>query len=264
MFIKKRKGPAPAAAEKAPAPAAAAPPRGRGRPRGITEQGTAARRQLYATAIDLIASRGYEATTLRDIAKAAGVSVGLLYRYFPNKRAVILALYDELSAEYAARAEAMQPGTWAARFLFALKTSLGVLAPQRDTLAALVPVLIGNAEEGLFAPGTAFSRRRVQAAFIEAVRGATDAPVPDDAAALGRLLYVVHLAMILWWLFDKTPNQRTTRELVAILEGVLPIAALALRMEPARAVVRTADILCRDGLFGDAEDAEDAEKKDEP
>src|SRR5262249_3795838 len=85
-------------------------PRGRGRPRGTTDQGAAARQRLYKTAIKLIASRGYEATTLRHIAKRADVSVGLLYRYFPSKRAVVLALYDDLSAEYATRASKMNPG----------------------------------------------------------------------------------------------------------------------------------------------------------
>src|SRR5262249_41411989 len=147
-----------------------------GRPRGPTEQGRAAREKLYTAAIQLIASRGYEETTLRDIARKARVSVGLLYRYFPSKRAVVLALYDELSAKYAERAAGMEPGTWGARFLFALRTSLEVLARQRAALAALSPVLVGDATEGLFAPATAFSRRRVQAVFQEAVAGAWDAP----------------------------------------------------------------------------------------
>jgi AcrR family transcriptional regulator len=253
----------PAGSGGAPARPPAAARRRRGRPRGLTEQGAAARRQLYETAIALIASRGYEATTLRDIAKRAGVSTGLLYRYFPNKRAVILALYDELSAQYAARAAAMPPGTWCARFAFALETSLGVLAPQRATLAALTPVLVGTADEGLFAPGTGFSRRRVQAVFVEAVRGASDAPAPGDAAALGRLLYVVHLAVILWWLFDKTPRQRATRDLRALLAGALPMAALALRLDPARNLVRAADILCREGLFGDDDDPASSEAEKE-
>src|SRR3954451_22179431 len=75
--------------------------RGRGRPPGRTSEGEASRRRLYDLAVRMIASRGYEATTLRDIAKRAGVSPGLLYRYFPSKRAVVLALYDDLSTEYA-------------------------------------------------------------------------------------------------------------------------------------------------------------------
>src|SRR5262249_57973233 len=67
-------------------------PRGRGRPPGQTPQGAAARDRLYAIAIKRFAKHGYESTTLREVAKEAGVSVGLLYRYFPSKRAVITAL----------------------------------------------------------------------------------------------------------------------------------------------------------------------------
>src|SRR5262245_62018809 len=204
MFIKNGKGRVGAR------PATTHARRGRGRPRGTTQQGVATRQQLYQTAIRLLASRGYEATTLREIAKKADVSVGLLYRYFPSKRAVVLALYDHLSAEYAARASRMLPGPWRERFLFALETSLDVLAGQRDTLAALTPVLVGDASEGLFAPATAFSRQRVQSVFHDAVHGASDAPGAEDAAALGRLLYVLHLVVILWWLLDKSAGQRAT------------------------------------------------------
>src|SRR5262245_48314161 len=99
-------------------------PRGRGRPPGQSPQGAAARQRLYKAAIELMAAKGYESTTLRDVARAAGVSVGLLYRYFPSKRALIIALYDELSADYAAKAAAMPRGRWLDRFIFALNTSL--------------------------------------------------------------------------------------------------------------------------------------------
>jgi len=243
MFIKKRKAGATPARP-------AEPRRGRGRPRGPTEQGAQARQDLYKAAIKLIVSRGYEATTLRDIAKQAGVSVGLLYRYFPSKRAVVLALYDELSAEYAARGAKMGAGPWRERFVFALEASLEVLGRHRATIAALLPVLVGDAHEGLFAPATAQSRQRVQAVFQAAVEGASDAPDADHGAALGRVLYLVHLAIILGWLLDKSPQQRATRTLVALLEGMLPVAALALRTEPARTMLRTADRLCQDGLVG--------------
>ncbi|HEY2369822.1 MAG TPA: TetR/AcrR family transcriptional regulator [Polyangiaceae bacterium] len=49
---------------------------------------------MRATARILV-KRGYQATTTNHIAEAAGVSVGSLYQYFPNKEAIVAALLDE-------------------------------------------------------------------------------------------------------------------------------------------------------------------------
>jgi AcrR family transcriptional regulator len=225
-------------------------PRRRGRPPGQTPQGAAARDRLYATAIRLIAERGYEATTLRDIAKAAGVSVGLLYRYFPSKQAIVIALYDELSDRYARRTAEMPAGTWRDRFIFALNASLEVLEPHELALRALTPVLVSDPEEGIFAESTAFSRLRVQRVFEQAVAGANDSPKQPLAGALGRLLYLVHLAVLLWWLLDKSRNQRATTALVALTRQLLPSAGLALRVPPVRRFVISVDGLIREALFG--------------
>jgi AcrR family transcriptional regulator len=224
--------------------------RKRGRPPGPSAQGAAARQRLYVTAIRMIGERGYERTTLRDIADAAHVSVGLLYRYFPSKQAVIIALYDELSQDFAREAAGMKPGRWRDRFLFALDTSLRVLKPHRAVLSALNPVLIGDPDDGVFAAGSAFSRLRVQRIFEDAVAGAIDAPTAPLAAALGRLLYLLHLAVLLWWLLDKSPRQRATGALVGLTEQLLPSAALTLRLPPVRRFVVAMDELIREGLFG--------------
>ena len=225
-------------------------PRKRGRPPGQTSQGAAARDRLYATAIQLIGARGYEATTLRDIAKEADVSVGLLYRYFPSKQAVVIALYDELSTEYAREAETMPAGKWRDRFLFALNTSLAVLEPHQPALRALTPVLVGDPEEGIFAPATTFSRLRVQQVFEDAVAGASDAPGQPLGQALGRLLYLIHLTVLLWWLLDKSAGRRATAALVALTRQLLPSAALALRVPAVRRFVLSVDELVREALFG--------------
>src|SRR5262249_3554824 len=122
--------------------------RGRGRPRGTTQQGLATRQHLYETTIQLIAIRGYEATTLRDVAHSAVRRVGLIWKYFARKRAVVLSPSENLSAEYARRGAAMESGKWRTRFLFALQTSLDVLRPHRETLITLIPVLVGSRDEG--------------------------------------------------------------------------------------------------------------------
>jgi AcrR family transcriptional regulator len=226
------------------------PPR-RGRPRGQTAQGAAARGRLYATALQLIAVRGYGATTLREIAREADVSVGLLYRYFPSKQAIVLALYDDLSTDFAREAAILPDGRWRDRFLAALRTSLRVLAPHQSALRALTPVLVGDPDEGIFSAETAFSRLRVQQVFESVVTGASDAPKAPLNDALGRLLYLVHLAVLLWWLLDKSPRQRATTALVTCIEQLLPSATLALRVPVVRRFVTSLDGLVRDALFSD-------------
>jgi AcrR family transcriptional regulator len=52
------------------------------------------RRRLEMTALDLFLERGYDATTVDDIAGAAHVSVRTLYRYFPAKDAMLFAGFD--------------------------------------------------------------------------------------------------------------------------------------------------------------------------
>jgi AcrR family transcriptional regulator len=222
-------------------------PAKRGRPPGRTAEGEATRQALYTTAIRLIGERGYEATTLRDVARRAGVSAGLLYRYFPSKRSVVLALYDELSDAFAKEAADMPAGKWRDRFLYALETSLRALGPHRVTLRALVPVMVGDVDEGVFAQSTAFSRTRVQAIFRSAVVEASDAPPQKLADALGRLLYLIHLGVILWWLLDKSPGQRATRGLLSLWRRMLPSATLALRLPMVRGAIQSADM-----LFGEA------------
>ena len=250
MFTKKVKG--------APADPTDAP-RKRGRPPGATLQGLGTRHKLFGTAIDLIAANGYEGTTMRDVAKAAGVSVGLLYRYFPNKRAVVLSLYDELSLEQQGLVMDLPRGPWRDRFLVALEASLQVLQPHRRTLSALIPVMVSGEPDGLFGSATVISRRRVQQIFQDAVVGARDAPRGDVAAALGRLLYLVHLAVILWWLLDKSPQQRATTGLVALIRGILPMAGIALKLR------RVADFVMEgDRLFDQALLQEGAETTAEP
>jgi len=57
------------------------------------------RQQLYTVALELFAQRGYRATTMDDIAEAAGVTKPLLYQHFSSKRALYLELVDSIARE---------------------------------------------------------------------------------------------------------------------------------------------------------------------
>jgi AcrR family transcriptional regulator len=55
------------------------------------------RRQLFDVSLRLFAERGYRATTMDDIAEAAGVTKPLLYQHFSSKRALYLELAESVS-----------------------------------------------------------------------------------------------------------------------------------------------------------------------
>jgi AcrR family transcriptional regulator len=57
------------------------------------------RQQLISVALELFARRGYRATTMDDIADAAGVTKPLLYQHFSSKRALYLELVDSIAQE---------------------------------------------------------------------------------------------------------------------------------------------------------------------
>lgn len=48
--------------------------------------------QILNTSLHMFVTRGYQGTTIRDIAKELDMSVGLLFHYFANKEALYLAL----------------------------------------------------------------------------------------------------------------------------------------------------------------------------
>src|SRR5204863_1849073 len=70
-----------------------------------TRRRTSVRRQeLIAAAARLFASRGYYAVTVDDIGEALGLSGPALYRHFPSKEAVLVAVVDQVIEQQRERA----------------------------------------------------------------------------------------------------------------------------------------------------------------
>jgi len=65
----------------------------RRRPRQERAQATV--QAILGAAADVIAHEGYAAMTTNKVAKRAGVSIGSLYQYFPNKQAILVSLLEE-------------------------------------------------------------------------------------------------------------------------------------------------------------------------
>jgi len=82
-------------------------------PRALRKDAAENRERLLAAARELFAEHGL-GVTLNDIAHHAGVGVGTAYRRFPNKEAVIDALFEERmeDVETVAREALNEPDAW--------------------------------------------------------------------------------------------------------------------------------------------------------
>jgi AcrR family transcriptional regulator len=70
------------------------------------------RAQILDAAARVFAERGFHRTTIRDVAKAAGVADGTIYNYFENKTALLLGILDRLNdAERRATEQAQAQST---------------------------------------------------------------------------------------------------------------------------------------------------------
>lgn len=74
--------------------------------RGTTGRSQVRRAELIAIGRKLFADTSYDALSMDDIAKHAGVAKGLIYYYFKSKRGYYLAIVEDSVAELVARAGA--------------------------------------------------------------------------------------------------------------------------------------------------------------
>ena len=68
-------------------------------PQPQTDSAPDRRCQILDAALVCFAKRGFHQTSMHDISAEAGISVGLIYRYFENKEAVISAMADRHKRE---------------------------------------------------------------------------------------------------------------------------------------------------------------------
>lgn len=205
----------------------------------------ATRERILETALALFAEKGFANTTIREIAKEAGCSVGLAYRYFETKDAMVLALYERLVVDFAEEVRALPPGPLAQRWALATRGDIARLEAHRGALMGLTSAgLAPGRTTQVLGGSTTAVRRSMLTLFLNLVTEARDAPKGDIAEALSLLLYALHLLLVFFWLQDPTPGQKTTHALIDFGEEMLGRLRLLLRLPwTGSALTRLADIL---------------------
>ncbi|MGY4769379.1 TetR/AcrR family transcriptional regulator [Kribbella sp. CWNU-51] len=155
------------------------------------------KQRIQRQAIRLFAEQGYDATTVNEVAAAAGVAAMTVYRNFPTKEDLVL--YDDFDQVAAATlTELPATGPLADRIARTMLATFDLaIAHDRDFLLTRLRLMISTPA---LQARHLDSQYRLQEAFVTAIRaGSTDAALEFQArAAASACLGVAHIALLRW------------------------------------------------------------------
>lgn len=180
-------------------------------------RGEQTRRLIVETAIRLFGEVGYEKTTMRAIASAAGVSVGNAYYYFPSKDALVTEFYLQLQREHIARAEPIlaSGGTFTEQLTGVLMEGLSIWSPYHSFGGRFIGIAaVPGSPTSPFSAESAEARDLSLGIFERLVSNTSlrmDAEVREE---LPELLWLAQLGLVVYWVHDRSPGQQRTRTLI--------------------------------------------------
>lgn len=180
-------------------------------------RGEQTRALIVETALRLFREQGYEATTMRAIAREAGVSVGNAYYYFDSKEHLIQGYYDDIGRQHRARARPALEGVrdLAGRLRVALRSHLDVVSPYHSFAGGFFKTAADPASPLSPFSGESTPARQEATAFFSDVVTGSDAKIAKGLREeLPNLLWLYHMGVILYWVHDDSEGATRTYELV--------------------------------------------------
>jgi AcrR family transcriptional regulator len=182
-----------------------------------TPKGEQTKALILNSALDLLAERGYEQTTMRAIAKKAGVSLGNAYHYFGSKELLIQAFYHRTHEEHLAviRPAIQGERNLKERLLAVIRLKIATLEPYHEFAGVLFKTAADpHSPLNPFAHASARVRLESIELFKEVVANVKGRLPEDLRAELPYLLWLYHMAIILFWIHDPSPNREKTYRLI--------------------------------------------------
>jgi AcrR family transcriptional regulator len=102
------------------------------------------RRQLLEAGARVFTERSYDDASMAEVARAAGISKGLLYHYFPSKRDLFVATLEAAAAELQEITEPDPSLPVAEQLVSALDAYLGWIDEHSDSYAKLMESASGS------------------------------------------------------------------------------------------------------------------------
>jgi len=125
---------------------------------------------ILQAALQCFLAKGFHQTSMRDIAQAAGVSLGNLYNHFSGKEAIILAVAVAESEELAPVLQRLAASEVERAQVLVFLQDFHALCRQPEWATLAVEVLAESARNPAVAEAFAANRRQLQTTLAEALQ----------------------------------------------------------------------------------------------
>lgn len=185
-------------------------------------------RLLIRTAVDLMTQHGFDDTTMKQIARTAGLGDATIYKYFPTKEKLVLAYFEQAIGDAIARmakTKGLESFGLQERMQLLTDCVLDELLADRE-FVALAYQLVGRLPLSLLSdalPGKA-TLRAAYAEMLDAAEASGELPPCGFKGSLAGLLADSVYAVISHWLRDSSDQFANTTQLVDMGLGVVVLA----------------------------------------
>lgn len=191
------------------------------------EEKKATKERIEAAALELFRTRGFEATTTRDIAKAAEIATGTLFNYFAVKEAIVAALAVEGLAKAQATVAKQPSAETLDEDLFALVAAeLRQLRPLRKFITPVLETALSPLSSATASDGISLRLQHLESV----VRIARMHGVDEISPVALQVYWSLYTGVLAYWAADKSPKQEET---LALLDNSLHMFAAWLQDAPA-------------------------------
>jgi AcrR family transcriptional regulator len=199
-----------------------------------TEKGELTRNTILERALQSFRDKGFEATTMRDVANQAGVALGAAYYYFDSKDAIVMGFYERAQEQLAplidqslADAEGLRD-----RLRAVIRVKLEYFAADRKLMGALSAHIDPHHPLSPFSEETRSIRDQDIGFFSRAVEGGKVRVPKDLKVHLPRVLWLYQMGLILFWVYDSSPKQVRSMKLfdksLAIVVALIKLSSFPL------------------------------------
>jgi AcrR family transcriptional regulator len=172
------------------------------------------RARILEKAAELFSGKGFEATTTRDIASAAGLAAGTMFNYFPSKETLAMTMVTEAFRNGAAdfhRRRSGEEDLAEELFLF-IASGLRRLQPLRPFLGpCLERSLSPFPRKNVCQEGESARLNHLEA--VQEIIGRHGFTAAPDYVAM-TMYWSLYLGILAFWTNDASPNQEETRALI--------------------------------------------------